>query len=57
MNITFAVLAGIGLVTYFFSKGLKPDDYETAHAREEVVLTEDETAGQQQQASTSSTSP
>lgn len=57
MNITFAVLAGIGLVTYFFSKGLKPDDYETAHAREEVVLTEDETAGQQQQASTSSSSP
>jgi hypothetical protein len=36
------VLAAIGLVTYFLSKKLNEDDYETAHAREEVVRTQEE---------------
>lgn len=36
------VLAAIGLVTYFSSKRLNPDDYETAHAREEVVRVQQE---------------
>lgn len=37
INITFVVLAIVGLVTYILSKKLKAEDYETAHAREEVV--------------------
>ncbi|KAI8971537.1 major facilitator superfamily domain-containing protein [Mycotypha africana] len=37
VNITFFVLALIGTITYILSKRLNPDNYETAHAREEVV--------------------
>ncbi|KAI8327945.1 major facilitator superfamily domain-containing protein [Choanephora cucurbitarum] len=37
INITFFVLAGVGAVTYILSRRLKAEEYETAHAREEVV--------------------
>lgn len=37
VNITFAVLSLIGVVTWFLSKKLNPEELETAHAREEVV--------------------
>ncbi|KAF1804084.1 major facilitator superfamily domain-containing protein [Mucor lusitanicus] len=37
INITFVVLAAIGTITFVLSKRLDANDYETAHAREEVV--------------------
>ncbi|KAI8638831.1 major facilitator superfamily domain-containing protein [Parasitella parasitica] len=37
INVAFVVLAGIGTVTFLLSKKLDAKDYETAHAREEVV--------------------
>lgn len=37
INITFAVSAVIGTITFILSKKLNEKDYETAHAREEVV--------------------
>ncbi|KAI8334877.1 major facilitator superfamily domain-containing protein [Blakeslea trispora] len=37
INITFVVLACIGVTTYILSRRLKAEEYETAHAREEVV--------------------
>ena len=37
INITFFVLAGVGAITYILSRRLKAEEYETAHAREEVV--------------------
>ncbi|KAI7907138.1 major facilitator superfamily domain-containing protein [Cokeromyces recurvatus] len=37
INTTFILLAAIGALTFSLSKRLDPNDYETAHAREEVV--------------------
>lgn len=37
INITFVVSAIIGTITFILSKRLDAKDYETAHAREEVV--------------------
>lgn len=42
INVTFVALAIIGTCTYVMSKSLKPEDYETAHAREEVVHIQEE---------------
>lgn len=44
VNIAFTVLAMIAAITYTLSKKLNPEELETAHAREEVVHTNEATS-------------
>jgi hypothetical protein len=53
INITFVFLALIGVATYILSSKLKPEDYETAHAREEVVHIQEEQENQHENATRS----
>ncbi|KAI9471941.1 MAG: major facilitator superfamily domain-containing protein [Benjaminiella poitrasii] len=51
INTTFVFLAMIGTLTFTLSKRLDPKDYETAHAREEVVHIHEEEEEHQEEAS------
>jgi hypothetical protein len=42
VNLSFITLSICGAVTCILARKLDPKDYETAHAREEVVLVEEE---------------